>query len=100
MPAEAAEQSATAAAAASTAEVAKETIKDAAIPEEIVLKASNGNVTFPHRMHAETHECQTCHGDGTPSAFDINKDIAHKLCRDCHKTVGAGPTNCNGCHKK
>jgi len=89
-----------AAAAASSPAVVQEAVTEAAIPEVLVLKASNGNVTFPHRMHAETHECQTCHGDGTPAAFGITKDIAHKLCKDCHKAVGAGPTACNGCHKK
>ena len=103
-----AKQADTLASGASTPEVvqktatgaAQKTVIEAEIPDVIVLKASNGDVTFPHRVHAQTHECQTCHGDGTPSAFGINKDIAHKLCKDCHKTVGAGPTACNGCHKK
>ena len=77
-----------------------ESTPKAAIPQEILLKASNGNVAFPHGMHAEAYACKTCHGDETPAAFGITKDLAHKLCKDCHKTAGAGPTACNGCHKK
>lgn len=71
-----------------------------ASPEQIILEASNGNITFTHGAHAETVACSTCHGEGTPSAFGIDKDIAHKLCKDCHKDGGVGPTGCRECHIK
>jgi hypothetical protein len=77
-----------------------ETARNAAIPQEIILKASNGNITFLHGKHADAYACKTCHGDSTPAAFGITKDIAHKLCKDCHKTAGSGPTACKDCHKK
>ena len=72
----------------------------ATVPQEIVLEASKGNVTFPHGMHADTYECSICHGDGTPAAFDLTKEVAHKVCKGCHKDEGAGPTGCSGCHTK
>jgi len=70
------------------------------IPEEIILEASNGDVTFTHGVHADTVACLTCHGEGAPTAFGINKDVAHKLCKGCHKDGGAGPTGCRDCHIK
>ena len=70
----------------------------AASPAEIILEASNGNITFTHGAHAEIVACSTCHGEGTPTAFGIDKDIAHKLCKGCHKDGGAGPTGCRECH--
>jgi predicted CXXCH cytochrome family protein len=45
-------------------------------------------------------ECKTCHGEGTPAKIELEKDAAHALCKDCHKTKGAGPTKCGDCHKK
>jgi predicted CXXCH cytochrome family protein len=70
-------------------------------PETIVLKASNGNVTLPHKKHAETMDCKTCHGDATPGPIEgFNKEKAHSLCTGCHKEKGAGPTKCQECHKK
>lgn len=85
---------------ATSAATASETAKQLAAPGEIILEAGNGNVTFPHGMHAEAFACTTCHSEAPPAAFGISKDIAHKLCKDCHKSQGAGPTVCNGCHKK
>lgn len=72
----------------------------AASPKEIILEASNGNITFTHGAHAEIVACSTCHGEDTPTAFGIDKDIAHKLCKGCHKDGGAGPTGCRECHIK
>ena len=96
------EEKATSAAAATTmaADKAVESAKQAISPEMVVLEASYGNITFPHKVHAEAYDCTTCHGDGTPAAFDLDKETAHALCRDCHKQEGAGPTDCRGCHKK
>lgn len=70
-------------------------------PETITLQAKNGNVTLPHKSHAEKMECKTCHGDATPGKMpDFAKDKAHQLCQGCHKEKGAGPTKCPDCHKK
>ena len=74
--------------------------KKATVTQEIVLEASKGNITFPHGMHSENFDCSICHGDGTPAAFDLTKEVAHKVCKGCHKDEGAGPTGCSGCHKK
>lgn len=68
-------------------------------PTEITLVASNGNVTFTHGKHAATFDCITCHS-GTPAAFGIDKELAHTLCKGCHKESGAGPTTCRDCHVK
>ncbi|ALC17811.1 putative periplasmic triheme cytochrome c [Desulfuromonas soudanensis] len=68
--------------------------------DTVVLKAKNGDVTFNHKVHSESMECKTCHGEGTPGKIELDKDSAHALCKDCHKTKGAGPTKCGDCHKK
>lgn len=89
------------AAAAATAGAAESVMgKKPAITQEIILEASYGNVTFPHAVHGEAFACATCHGDQNPADLEITKDVAHQLCRDCHKDQGAGPTACTGCHKK
>ena len=93
-------EQAAAAAAATTGAVESLAGKKPAITQEIVLEASYGNVTFPHGMHGEAFACSTCHGDQNPAEFEITKDVAHQLCKDCHKDQGAGPTGCTGCHKK
>lgn len=76
-----------------------EQVKAAVTPDEIILEASYGNVTFPHGQHAESFACTTCH-EGSPAPFDLTKDLAHQLCKGCHKDGGAGPTGCKDCHKK
>jgi hypothetical protein len=68
-------------------------------PETITLDASYGKITFPHAMHAKSFECTLCH-TGTPGPFDLTKEVAHPLCKGCHKEQGAGPTGCKGCHQK
>lgn len=89
-------------AASMGAEKAVEATQQALTPEqeELVLEASFGNVTFPHAMHAEAYECSTCHGEGTPGLFGLDKTRAHDLCKGCHKQEGAGPTGCTDCHQK
>lgn len=74
--------------------------KQAVSPETIVFEASYGNVTFPHAVHSASYDCSTCHGEATPGLFDLDKEKAHVLCKDCHKNIGAGPTDCKGCHTK
>lgn len=81
-------------------EQAVDEMVEATAQETVVLEASYGDVTFPHAMHADTYDCATCHGEGTPGALDLDKDKAHALCRDCHKGEEAGPTGCRDCHKK
>ncbi len=87
-------------AADTVAEKAVDSAQKAVSPESIVLEASYGNVTFPHALHQDSYECSTCHGEGTPGLFGLDKDKAHALCRECHKQEGAGPTGCKDCHKK
>lgn len=76
------------------------TVAPALAMDSVVLPAKNGDVTFNHKAHSEMMECKVCHGEGTPAKIDLNKDSAHALCKDCHKTKGAGPTKCGDCHKK
>jgi predicted CXXCH cytochrome family protein len=71
----------------------------AAAPDSVTMKAKNGDVTFNHKAHA-AGDCKTCHGEGAPAKVELDKAAAHKLCIDCHKTKGAGPTKCGECHKK
>ena len=68
--------------------------------DTVTLQAKNGNVTFNHKKHSESMECKVCHGEGRPAKFDLDKDKAHALCKDCHTSKGAGPTKCGDCHKK
>jgi len=45
-------------------------------------------------------KCDSCHKEGFQNAeLTTWKDIGHKLCKDCHKTMGA-PSKCNDCHIK
>jgi cytochrome c553 len=66
----------------------------------MTMKSKQGDVTFNHKVHGETAECKTCHGEGTPGKLTLGKDPAHKLCKGCHETKKAGPTKCPDCHKK
>jgi predicted CXXCH cytochrome family protein len=72
-------------------------------PTTITLQAKPGNVTFPHKAHIDRvkGDCKTCHDSATGGKIaDFGKDKAHKMCWDCHKAQGKGPTKCNECHKK
>lgn len=69
-------------------------------PGTVTLQAKNGNVTFDHKAHSSKMECSVCHGAAAPAKITLDKDSAHKLCKDCHTTKGAGPTKCGECHKK
>jgi hypothetical protein len=74
--------------------------KGAALPDFIILDASQGQVTLPHLAHAKRIYCATCHSELEPGRLAWDKDTAHAYCRDCHKTNEGGPTTCTGCHKK
>jgi len=66
----------------------------------VVYEASNGPVTFDHQVHADSLACGSCHPTDPPVKIAIDKDKAHQMCKGCHQEKGAGPTQCNGCHKK
>ncbi len=98
-------------------------------PETVVIKgaaAKKTPVTFPHKAHVERVACDTCHHaqkgltanaavevkpcsachldpqkPDVPSMreMSLSKNPFHKLCIDCHKTGGKGPTKCAECHK-
>ena len=73
----------------------------AAGPDGIPMKAKNGDVTFNHKTHTKV-DCTKCHADAKGGKIEAihNKDKAHGLCVECHKTSAAGPTKCAECHKK
>jgi cytochrome c553 len=68
----------------------------------ITLPAKNGDVKFSHKKHQElVKDCKICHGKAVPGKIPgFGKDVAHKLCIDCHKEKKAGPVKCTECHKK
>lgn len=68
--------------------------------DTVVLKAKNGDVTFNHKAHGAAVECKVCHGEGKPGKLTLDKDKAHKLCKECHVGKKKGPTGCKDCHKK
>ncbi|MFC1513266.1 cytochrome c3 family protein [Thermodesulfobacteriota bacterium] len=69
-------------------------------PETVVIDNKNGKVTLPHRLHGKSFGCKACHGDKEPGGMELGKAKAHKLCKECHKGKGKGPTKCSGCHVK
>lgn len=80
--------------------VATEVVSAPAQPvATLVIKNTKGDVTLTHAQHGEKYGCVVCHGDGVPAAFELGKDRAHKLCKDCHKQ-NTGPVSCAGCHVK
>jgi outer membrane biosynthesis protein TonB len=82
------------------AEAAKPAAAGPAPPQTVVYKASYGQVTFAHQAHAGSLACSACHATDPPARIAIDKDKAHQMCKGCHQEQGAGPTQCNGCHKK
>lgn len=63
-----------------------------------IFKAYNGDIDFNHSKHMGMYPCTECH-EGSPRAFGIDKQKAHKLCIGCHTKEGAGPTrHCSECH--
>jgi len=93
----------------------------AAAPEKVVLNAKPGNITFPHKAHAETLKiacaichhttkegetpvkCSTCHGKDIKALKA--QDAFHKKCQGCHKEMNEkekknAPTKCTQCHVK
>jgi hypothetical protein len=90
----------------------------------ITFTASNGNVTFAHKKHAETLKidclkchhtwkkgetsgklCRDCHKEKAEGKTLSLKDSMHKDCKGCHDEAKkankpTGPTGCTQCHKK
>jgi gas vesicle protein len=96
-------------AAKTAVEVTKETTKavvedvKAAVstaPKIVTYPASYGQVVFDHQAHAAGFACSSCHTTDPPVKIELDKDQAHSLCKGCHQEKAAGPTQCNGCHKK
>jgi len=77
-------------------------------------------VSFNHREHGDSFDCNVCHHnvekgamDGNscfechgkdpkapdPSVSSAKENPFHIRCRGCHKEKGEGPTKCNDCHK-
>jgi predicted small lipoprotein YifL len=69
-------------------------------PKTVTYQASQGQVTFDHQAHASNLACDSCHSTDPPIKVELGKDKAHQMCKGCHQEKGAGPTQCNGCHKK
>ncbi len=71
-------------------------------PATLTLKAKQGNVTFPHKAHADRlKDCKVCHATEAGGKIEgFGKEKAHALCVQCHKKEAKGPTKCADCHKK
>lgn len=79
----------------------------AAPPDTVVIKNDvKGNVTFPHKKHADAgllKDCKACHADAAGGKIGkLGKEKGHANCVTCHKEKGGGkaPTKCGECHKK
>ncbi len=73
----------------------------AKMPTVVTYTASMGTVTFDHGSHAGRLACSKCHSTEPPATIVIDKEVAHALCRNCHKAEGGkAPTVCAGCHVK
>ncbi len=94
------------------------------VPKVVKYETKKGVVTFKHTAHearigkkcntchhaakradaSDAEKCSACHkeadsekaGQKVPSL----KKSYHKLCKDCHKKNGKGPTKCKQCHVK
>jgi hypothetical protein len=86
----------------------------------LTLESSKGNVTYPHKQHADAFKCVDCHhkteAGGKPKACGechkkgaevtamkaFHSKTAPNSCRGCHEKEGNGPkyTPCSNCHKK
>jgi hypothetical protein len=84
-------------------------------PETVSLKASMGNVNFPHAAHSKMAgvKCTDCHHASKP---DMPKKTDFQACRDCHTKPATAPVKaalpqpfhnpaaqaglCIDCHKK
>ncbi len=64
----------------------------------------------PYTEGMKIEKCESCHNkanaaSGMPKELETFKKAAHERCKECHKKrkaegKNAGPTKCNGCHRK
>jgi hypothetical protein len=66
-----------------------------------VIEMKKG-VTFNHKAHADAlKDCTKCHAKAEGGKINgFGKDIAHRICKDCHTEMKKGPTKCKECHTK
>lgn len=70
---------------------------EAAEPPKVITFKKG--VVFDHEGHKG--ECLSCHDNqkGGQKIPGFSKEWAHKVCVDCHTSMGSGPTACNDCHR-
>lgn len=99
----------------------KEKAPPAPVPETVTMSGLShwfAPATFSHGAHASlAGDCGSCHhkSDGEvgpcgtchPGQFDPSQptlpslNVAyHQRCAGCHEQAGAGPRDCEGCHKR
>lgn len=68
-------------------------------PDMITFPSKNGDIYFNHQKHAKASgTCRPCHDRKGEKIKGFGKAWAHKVCRGCHESAKAGPTECRGCH--
>ncbi|PIE66614.1 MAG: cytochrome C [Desulfobacterales bacterium] len=85
-------------------------------PVRLMFQNAGGKVLFTHQIHTEDYglECSDCHhnleddevyscrecheqeGDGDLPSIT---DALHTTCKGCHEDGGAGPVECESCHR-
>lgn len=74
--------------------------------DQLVFPNSKGEVIFSHSKHLKSlkeDQCILCHRIENPTLESIqtrfdNHRVAHQFCKNCHRTLGKGPTECHQCH--
>jgi hypothetical protein len=72
----------------------------------LMFPNSKGEVVFSHSKHLKSlkkDECILCHRIENPTLETIqtrfeNHRVAHMFCKNCHRDLGKGPTECHQCH--
>lgn len=66
----------------------------------MIFAAKNGDIHLNHQEHGSKYGCTVCHDNsGSGKIAKFGKDMAHQICRECHRKNSA-TTKCAGCHKK
>lgn len=74
--------------------------------DQLVFPNSKGEVIFSHSKHLKSlkeDQCILCHRIENPTLESIqtrfdNHRVAHQFCKNCHRTLVKGPTECHQCH--
>ena len=74
--------------------------------DTLIFPNSKGEVVFSHSKHLGSlskGECLNCHKIDNPTIENIqsrfdNHRVAHSFCKNCHRELGKGPTECHQCH--